>query len=75
MLVQIWLMLQHADFYLDMGFFTQFPFFLPSSYSYIVNLRADSADTFHSGSGPVFSNNWSVYQLHKLWNISEEATE
>lgn len=45
--------------------------FPPSSYSYIAILCADSAGTFHSWRESIFSNNWNIYLLYKLWNILE----
>lgn len=71
MRVQIQFGLQYADFYLGHGILYASPLFSPSSCIYVVILCADSADTFHSRSGCIFSNNWSVYQLCKLWNILE----
>jgi len=71
MLVQLQFELQYAGFYTGHGILYAIPLFFPSSCSYFVILCADSADIFHSRSGHIFSNYWNVYQLCKLWNISE----
>lgn len=71
MLVQMQFGLQYADFYLGHGILYAISPSPPSSYSYIAILCADSAGTFHSWRESIFSNNWNIYLLYKLWNILE----